>query len=183
MISVTTTAIDVAAYIRTRVRADMWSLQKLTYLSQAWSLGINGRPLFAETIEAWRDGPVVRSLYRKDRHEFVPAYAGTLSREDTALIDAVLTQYKGLSSDQLINLTHQDKPWIDARGGAPAWVATNTAMSTGEIRKLYTARTIAGRDVPAPVTVGVAASDESVRVAADSVISRWRTALDLLATR
>src|SRR5437868_5201035 len=40
-------------------------LQKLVYYAYAWVLVVNKRRLFEERIEAWPNGPVVPSLYRK----------------------------------------------------------------------------------------------------------------------
>ncbi len=42
-------------------------VQKLVFYSHGWHLALDeaGRPLIAEPIEAWRYGPVVRSLYRE----------------------------------------------------------------------------------------------------------------------
>ncbi len=59
------TSLDVAAYIlranggpdECQMRAK--SLQKLVYYAQVWSMVWDGRPLFTEPVEAWRDGPVV----------------------------------------------------------------------------------------------------------------------------
>lgn len=47
-----TSAIEVAAYIRSRLAADHWKTQRLLYLAQAWSLGWTGKKLFGNTIEA-----------------------------------------------------------------------------------------------------------------------------------
>lgn len=161
----------------------MWTLQKLTYFSQAWSLGINGRKLFDETIRAWRDGPVLSSVYREDRHHWIPKYEGGLSDSDRALIDAVMTKYKGMTSNQLIELSHEDKPWIDARRGAAPSDYTDNPMSTEAIRRLYTARAISGQGVPNIPTPFTPVSDEDAARAAADVVARWKTALDLLATR
>lgn len=38
-------------------------LQKLLYYAQGINLGLYGRPLFKEKIEAWQHGPVVRDVY------------------------------------------------------------------------------------------------------------------------
>lgn len=57
------TARDVAGLILARLGPmDAWKLQKLTYYAQAWSLAWDGRPLFADRVEAWANGPVTRSL-------------------------------------------------------------------------------------------------------------------------
>lgn len=38
-------------------------LQKLTYLSQGWSLTLTGKPIFSEDFEAWKHGPINRELF------------------------------------------------------------------------------------------------------------------------
>ena len=38
-------------------------LQKLTYLSQGWSLALTGQPIFPEDFEAWKRGPINRELF------------------------------------------------------------------------------------------------------------------------
>ena len=55
---------DVAAYIlKKQGEMSAMKLQKLVYYSQAWSLVWDEKPLFRAQIEAWANGPVVRSLY------------------------------------------------------------------------------------------------------------------------
>ncbi|MBL9164425.1 MAG: SocA family protein [Planctomycetaceae bacterium] len=44
-------------------------LQKLVYFAHGWHFAINGTPLINEQVEAWKFGPVIRSLY----HEFKSA--------------------------------------------------------------------------------------------------------------
>ncbi|WP_131993555.1 type II toxin-antitoxin system antitoxin SocA domain-containing protein [Dokdonella fugitiva] len=38
-------------------------LLKLVYLCHAWTLGLLGRPLLREEVQAWRYGPVFPALY------------------------------------------------------------------------------------------------------------------------
>ena len=68
------TAIDVMKYIKAKKRltGDV-QLQKLVYYSQAWSLAWDGAPLFHDKIEAWRHGPVCRSIYKRTDTADAPA--------------------------------------------------------------------------------------------------------------
>ncbi|HHW4679552.1 MAG TPA: Panacea domain-containing protein [Xylella sp.] len=38
---------------------------KLVYIAHGWHLGFRKEPLINEPVEAWRHGPVIRSLYGK----------------------------------------------------------------------------------------------------------------------
>ncbi|RXK86250.1 Panacea domain-containing protein [Filimonas effusa] len=40
-------------------------LVKLTYIAHGWHLGLTGKPLLSEPVEAWKYGPVVVSVYRE----------------------------------------------------------------------------------------------------------------------
>ncbi len=53
---------DVGKYVlEKRGSMTTWKLQKLVYYSKAWHLVWEGEPLFPEHIEAWANGPVVRT--------------------------------------------------------------------------------------------------------------------------
>jgi uncharacterized phage-associated protein len=114
---------DVAAYILSRRRPiTAMKLQKLVYYSQAWSLVWDEAPLFAERIEAWANGPVVRELYDGHRGLFKvgawpEGHADELTRSQTRTIDRVMRFYGKMSSQELSNLTHKEKPWREARKG------------------------------------------------------------------
>ncbi|SRR5579872_5803357 len=117
-------AIDVADYILHRVGGmSAMKLQKLVYYSQAWSLAWTDAPLFLEEIEAWSDGPVVRSLYNKHRGHFrlVRGFFGgepeRLTPDQKDVIDKVLKFYGAKDPQWLSNLTHLEDPWKNARLG------------------------------------------------------------------
>lgn len=116
---------DVAAYIlKKRGRMTAMKLQKLVYYCQAWSLVWDDKPLFKARIEAWANGPVVPRLYKLHRGQFeVTATTGdpnALTESERATVDAVLGFYGDKSSQWLSDLTHSERPWIDARRGLPA---------------------------------------------------------------
>lgn len=117
--------LDVAQYILSK-RGEMstMKLQKLIYYSQAWSLVWDGRPLFAEEIQAWANGPVVRELFHAHQGQFqVSEVEGDSTKLDTTqieTIDAVLEAYGDLSGFQLSDLTHRELPWLETREKAHA---------------------------------------------------------------
>lgn len=113
-------------------------LQKLIFLAHAWHLALDkeGRPLINEPVEAWKYGPVIRSIYREFRRfgdqgidcfaqEFDPKtfslYPPTIDQEDApdvdrdfvlALLERVWEVYKGYTPIELANMTHlPEEPW------------------------------------------------------------------------
>ncbi|WP_229679511.1 Panacea domain-containing protein [Agrococcus terreus] len=103
-------------------------LQKLCYYSQGWSLAWDSRPMFDEEIQAWANGPVVYELFKQHRGRFtVDAWPSgdpeSLEPNERETVNAVLEGYGDLSGQELSDLTHTERPWLEARGGlsAGAW--------------------------------------------------------------
>ena len=96
---------------------------KLTYYCHAWMLGLYGKSLIRQPVEAWMYGPVIRVVYSGLRHyggspveqpikrmrrEYVSDYA----RKEEDLIDQVWHKYGHLSGPELSALTHSPgTPW------------------------------------------------------------------------
>ena len=120
---------DVAAYIlewfasRDEDSITSWKLQKLVYYCQAWSLVWDEDSLFPEQIQAWADGPVCPALYREHRNKFrigpgdINGNSGKLSSSQMGTIEAVLDYYGERTGRYLSDLTHLERPWIEAREG------------------------------------------------------------------
>lgn len=152
------TVFDVAAYILGK-KGEMtaWKLQKLVYYSQAWSLVWDQRPLFAERIEAWANGPVSPDLYKVHKGKFKistidtatkffgltvlesngdPAKLDSLARET---VDAVLDYYGDMHPQELSDLTHSERPWLDARGDLPPGAPCQTEITHAAMAEYYEA--------------------------------------------
>lgn len=117
---------DVAKYILEKLNTSCTTmkLQKLVYYCQVWYLVWEDKPLFKEKIEAWANGPVVRTLfnfhqglYTIDKFKLTLGNSMRLSSLQKEDIDSVLDFYGGKTSQWLIDQTHSEKPWIDARKG------------------------------------------------------------------
>ena len=134
---------DVAAYILQRTGSmTTMKLQKLVYYSQAWSLVWDEEPLFEENIEAWANGPVVRELfdYHRGMYEISAMPIGNprlLNQEQQETIDAVLEYYGDKSAQWLIELTHIEDPWKQARKGMPPLERGSRVMSLDTIADYY----------------------------------------------
>lgn len=127
------TVFDVARYIlgrlgeRGTLPITTWKLQKLVYYSQAWSLVWSDKPLFDESIKAWANGPVCPELYWKHKGQFKISNledgcgdVEALTDDEKETVDIVLEHYGSKSAQYLSELTHRERPWIEARGELPA---------------------------------------------------------------
>lgn len=96
-------------------------LQKLCYYAQGIVSAARGAPLFYDHISAWDHGPVVENLYHTYKcyksspippeKDFDPAL---FDAADRAALDDIYAYYGQFSPWRLRNMTHEDKPWIDA---------------------------------------------------------------------
>ncbi len=88
-----------ASYILSKISPlPAMKLQKLVYYSQAWSLVWDDMPLFEEPIEAWANGPVVKSLFELHKGKYLidslpNPDPSPLTATQCETIDAVLKTY------------------------------------------------------------------------------------------
>lgn len=134
---------DVAAYIlQRRSPVSAMKLQKLVYYAQAWSLVWDDRRLFAEPIEAWANGPVVRDLYDRHRGHFEVrdwrwGSPERLDADARATVDSVLDYYGPRTAQWLSDLTHRELPWKEARMGIPDGERGASEISLATMMEYY----------------------------------------------
>ena len=136
---------DVAAYLLNKHGPmTAMKLQKLIYYSQAWSLVWDEAPIFAEPIEAWANGPVVRALYEAHRGCFMlqrrdldEGNARALNGDQKKTLDAVLRFYGDKSSQFLSDLTHREDPWRNARDGLRPGERGSSVISHAALAEYY----------------------------------------------
>ncbi len=134
---------DVAKYILEKQGPmTTMKLQKLVYYSQAWSVVWDEKPMFAEKIEAWASGPVVRELY--DEHKGMFQISGlekgntdNLKLEEKETIDAVLQAYGDKPAQWISDLTHMEKPWNEAREGIPIGQNCENEITLASMSEYY----------------------------------------------
>ncbi len=118
-------------------------LQKLLYYAQAWHLAFTAHPLFQEDFEAWTHGPVVRSLYDKFKEcewRSLPVPTDQMPdvlAESRQILDEVWEQYGQFSASYLEELTHQEAPWIEARGDREPGDRCSAIISKDSMRDYY----------------------------------------------
>jgi uncharacterized phage-associated protein len=181
-------AADIAAYILREGPREALELQKLVYFVQAWGLAWDGVGIFDDRIEAWPMGPVAPDLWRRHRNQpFVTHVDGDASRLNVraqATVDAVVAFYGRLGSSKLVEMTHDDKPWQDARGDLPAGARSSKRITEAAMRRYYTAQQVLGS--PAPTRAAFEAAEAPLGPSmeqADQLIKSWRSTLDWLAVR
>lgn len=123
--SILISVFDVASYILLSLgKMTTMKLHKLLYYTQAWNLVWEEKPLFKEKIEAWANGPVIRELFNfhKGMYEIEASdiTLGNISKIPESYIeniDSVLSFYGNKSAQWLIDQTHFETPWRNARIG------------------------------------------------------------------
>lgn len=133
---------DVAAFIlQNEGEMTAMKLQKLVYYSQAWSLVWDEQPLFDDEIEAWANGPVVRSLYARHQGHFkVSQWNGNpekLSSTQQETVLKVLEFYGPMPAQVLSELTHSEEPWIKARIGLGIGERGSRVISHADMVEYY----------------------------------------------
>ena len=116
-------------------------LIKLTYIAHGWTLGLLEKSLFADTVEAWKYGPVIPEVYHKYKRFGYSHISVRLKDSRTSfdqvpysILNRVVDEYGKYDGLHLSGLTHQPgSPWdltIKQHGeGAP--------ISSDVIHKYY----------------------------------------------
>lgn len=92
---------------------------KLVYIAHGWMLGLHGRPLISEEVQAWQYGPVIPELYNSIRNfrsqpvtGNVRGGNGVLDDQEQSIVRQVYDIYGKKSGPALSRLTHQHgSPW------------------------------------------------------------------------
>lgn len=136
---------DVAAYVMNKIHeCTTMKLHKLLYYCQAWTLVWDERPLFRENIEAWANGPVIRELFNFHKGMFTIkdtdmslGNESLLSGRQRGNIDEVLDFYGEKSSQWLIDQTHIETPWLEARKGLDQTERGNRVIELDSMYQFY----------------------------------------------
>jgi uncharacterized phage-associated protein len=92
---------------------------KLVFMCHGWMLGICGRHLIKDPVEAWKYGPVIPDLYQAVRKfksnpiEMIPCQEpAKFDHDELQVIEQVYEKYGHRSGIVLSSMTHQkDSPW------------------------------------------------------------------------
>lgn len=142
--------LDVAKYFLTKVDRTEDSithlkLQKLCYYAQAWHLTIKNEPLCEnEYFEAWANGPVNYRVWTEYKHygsnsidypeDFNPL---VIEKDKRDFLDEIWDLYGKFTAKYLSELTHQEDPWIEARGNAGPGDKCRTIINEESMKRYY----------------------------------------------
>ncbi|MFF2297927.1 Panacea domain-containing protein [Arthrobacter sp. NPDC058127] len=144
---------------------DAMKFEKLLYYAQAWKLAISNEPLFASEVQAWKYGPVIPEVYFH--------HAGTtkvgdwdngdpekISPTSRRLVSMVCSEYGHLSSSQLSKRTHEESPWLDARGDLPEDAPSKEPITQEAMGRYYRRfGSLAGQDAVGMAYSGILTSE------------------------
>ncbi|WP_428528782.1 Panacea domain-containing protein [Roseibium sp.] len=116
-------------------------LQKLCYYAAGIIAAVRNNddcPLFNDSIEAWQHGPVVPTQYHRFsefRAENIPPLEsfdfGQFEERDQSVLDDVYNFYGQYSAWKLRNMTHEERPWIEA------YDRVDKTISAAELRNYF----------------------------------------------
>lgn len=138
-------------------------LQKVLYYVQSWNMVIFGRDktLFPQAPQAWVNGPVYPEIYYEYKDK-VPNMCDHLdatdfgtdsahidktlqelaeklsfSKDQIELLDSIFMLYGSKSQNDLIFLTHSEKPWVEARGSLSPFQRSEKSISLDTMYSFY----------------------------------------------
>jgi len=141
-------AIDVARHTLSHVNSlgnkiTNLKLQKILYYIQAHSLKQTNEPLFSNPIEAWRHGPVVRSVYNYYREYTnrpiteLEAPWDSFDEQEKRLMNDIVEKFVDLDEWELVRKTHKEAPWKNVYEKG-----SNNEISLKSIKDYFTNRNI-----------------------------------------
>lgn len=139
-------ALDIARYIiercyTTNKTISNLRLQKILYFIQAEFLVAKKQPCFSDEIQAWDFGPVVPNVYYEYRmfgSANIPCIdksqaSHIISSKDKSILDNVIDECSKYSTSELVEITHNQTPWIKAYESG-----RNTVIEPSSIKEYFT---------------------------------------------
>lgn len=145
-------------------------LQKLVFYSHCWYLTCYNKVLFEEEVEAWDNGPVIRSLFNTHKNKktvssfhYEKYNSADLLPQVKLILDGVLDFYGEENAEALSLLTHLEEPWLNTK--------KNDVLSNELILKYFNAHFPQLRLYPITKNISTVYNDLS-----DEAIQRFITA-------
>ena len=139
----------VSEYIIKKLNKVLFSrlqLMKLLYYVQGFNKSINGVFMFNDDCQAWQYGPVYPNVRDKfsDLEIDSSVYLDEidinkldLEDDEKAIIDGVLAAFERFKNNELINMTHNETPWKNARVGIPEGSRSENIITKDDIASFF----------------------------------------------
>lgn len=149
LFSVSQKMIRVIAYVFERLEeVTPLMLQKLLYYIQGVSYALCGKEMFLENCQAWVYGPVYPEVYYlfRDfkynpiddaRFALFDGSGNLLTEEEKKIINLVINTFGLYGGKTLEKITHNEKPWKEARKGYDDTVPSNAELSKDSIKEYF----------------------------------------------
>lgn len=134
-------AVCVARYICDEYRRisgeaiDEMKLHKLLYFSQRESIAITGEPLFNDSFEGWRYGPVCVAVRNSFCQGEIIGERQNIDAPSEYLVKNIILQYGELASWKLSQISHAELSWSNSRRGLLPNENGDTPLDLNDIRK------------------------------------------------
>ncbi len=122
------------------------ALQKALYYIQGFYYAFHHTYLFRENCEAWVHGPVYRDIFHRYRdYRFDPIAPNDsfddsiLTTSEKAIFDSVTSHLCCYSGKVLERFTHNEAPWLNARGDLSILAPSDRIISRDSIGEYFTA--------------------------------------------
>lgn len=117
-------------------------LQKLMFYADAWHMVVKDAELTPEEFQAWVHGPVALSQYHRFKeYKWRPITEDIEQPEldgDTAdFLEDIIDVFGSEPAVALEMMTHQERPWIEARRGIPDDEPCNNYISKVTTKQFY----------------------------------------------
>jgi len=148
-------AVDLSKYILAKLGSmSHLKLQKLIYYVEAYHLAYFEESIIEEDFEAWVHGPVVREVWdnyknfdsplfdslelsKDEARKIIKKIESILTEDQLDLINDVFRALGEKSSYELERLTHEEKPWREARNGLPGDKNSSNKISKDTMKNFY----------------------------------------------
>ena len=146
------TVFDVADWFLSKDSMSPKKLQKLVYYAYVWVLTLMNEneddldiKLFNSRIEAWIHGPLLPELYHKYKGKSVipqKSDSPDFDEDIEDILEQVWEVYGIYTGNQLESITHNESPWIEARGNCPPAEACTNEITDKSIYRCYIERVV-----------------------------------------
>lgn len=146
---------DVVNYYLSKESMTPKKLQKILYYAYSWFLTLeNESPdelinkLFEENFEAWIHGPVIPKVYANYKgygYNEIAKYEDAVYEFDQntlAILEDVWGVYGEYDGNELESISHQESPWINARGECSVLERCRNPIKDEDIFNCYASRLV-----------------------------------------